>query len=263
MLNRDRLIVALDVPNAAKARQVVQSIGDAATTYKVGKQLFTAEGPQIVSDLVSSGRKVFLDLKFHDIPNTVAGAVRAAAELGVSMLTVHASGGGAMLKAAAQAAAESPAKPMILAVTVLTSLSDDDLIHLGIAGRVIDHVVRLAALARDAGCRGVVASALEAHELRRELGSDFTIVTPGIRPSGPTSPMGGPHLPSVGKFGETGNTRRDDQARILTPKEAIAAGASYLVVGRPILDAADPSRAANEIVREIEEAELAAATVRP
>jgi len=251
MLNRDRLIVALDVPSASKARQVVQSIGEAATTYKVGKQLFTAEGPQIVRDLVSSGRKVFLDLKFHDIPNTVAGAVRAAAELGVSMLTVHALGGGAMLKAATQAAAQTPAKPMVLAVTVLTSLSDTDLVELGFASRVIDHVVRLAALARDAGCGGVVASALEAHQLRRELGSNFSIVTPGIR-------MGGPSLPSVGKGG-----LRDDQARVLTPKEAIAAGADYLVVGRPILEAAEPARAANEIVREIEEAELAAATVRP
>ena len=260
MLNRDRLIVALDVPTASKARQVVQSIGEAATTYKVGKQLFTAEGPQIVRDLVASGRKVFLDLKFHDIPNTVAGAVRAAAELGVSMLTVHASGGGAMLKAAAQAAAQSSTKPMVLAVTVLTSLSDVDLMQLGIATKVIDHVVRLAALARDAGCGGVVASALEALELRRELGNDLTIVTPGIRPSGRDS-QGGPQLPSVGKCGD--QVSRDDQARVLTPKEAIAAGANYLVVGRPILEAADPSRAANEIVREIEEAELAAATVRP
>src|SRR5499427_9603441 len=172
MLTRDRLIVALDVPSASKARQVVQSIGEAATTYKVGKQLFTAEGPHLVRELVSSGRKVFLDLKFHDIPNTVAGAVRAAADLGVSMLTVHASGGGAMLKAAAQAAEQSAAKPMVLGVTVLTSLSDADLMDLGIAGQVIDHVVRLAALARDAGCHGVVASALEAHQLRKKLGSD-------------------------------------------------------------------------------------------
>src|SRR5215469_6920249 len=261
MLSRDRLIVALDVPSAAKARQVVKSIGDAATTYKVGKQLFTAEGPEIVRDLVSSGRKVFLDLKFHDIPNTVAAAVHAASELGVSMLTVHASGGGTMLKAAAQAAAESATKPMVLAVTVLTSLSDADLIYLGIAGRVIDHVVRLAALARDAGCDGVVASALEAHQLRRELGSEFKIVTPGIRPGGPSLPMGGPHLPSVSKRRDT--ACRDDQVRVLTPQEAIAAGANYLVVGRPILDAPDPARAANEIVREIEDAELAAATVRP
>ena len=242
MLNRDRLIVALDVASAREARQVVQTIGDAATTYKVGKQLFTAEGPQIVRDLVSSGRKVFLDLKFHDIPNTVAAAVTEAAKLGVSMLTVHASGGGGMLRAAAQAAVQSSAKPMVLAVTVLTSLSDADMMQLGIAGQVIHHVVRLAVLARDAECGGVVASALEARELRREFGSEFNIVTPGVRPAG---------------------TATGDQARVLTPKEAIAAGANYLVVGRPILQAADPSRAASEIVREIEEAELAVATVRP
>jgi orotidine-5'-phosphate decarboxylase len=242
MLNRDRLIVALDVPSASQARQVVQSIGEAATNYKVGKQLFTVEGPQIVRDLVSSGRKVFLDLKFHDIPNTVAGAVRGAAELGVSMLTVHASGGAAMLRAAAEAAAQSPANPMVLAVTVLTSLSEADLVELGIAGPVVDHVVRLAVLAQGAGCGGVVASALEAHELRRQLGNTFTIVTPGVRPSGSAA---------------------GDQARVLTPQEAIAAGANYIVVGRPILEAPDRSRAANEIVREIAEAELAAATDRP
>src|SRR5665811_88280 len=123
MLNRDRLIVALDVSSAAQARQIVKSIGESASTYKIGKQLFTAEGPQVVRDLVSSGRKVFLDLKFHDIPNTVAAAVRAAAELGVSMMTIHASGGSKMLRAAAEAAAQSQAKPTILAVTVLTSLS--------------------------------------------------------------------------------------------------------------------------------------------
>jgi orotidine-5'-phosphate decarboxylase len=242
MLNRDRLIVALDVSSATQASQIVQSIGESAKTYKVGKELFTAEGPQIVRDLVCSDRKVFLDLKFHDIPNTVAAAVRAASELGVSMLTVHASGGGGMLRAAAKAAAQTPARPMVLAVTVLTSLSDADMIELGIAAKTIDHVVRLAALARDAGCAGVVASALEAHELRRQLGSDFKIVTPGVRPGG---------------------TAAGDQARVLSPKEAIAAGANYLVVGRPILEAADPSRAANEIVREIAEAELAVATVRP
>jgi orotidine-5'-phosphate decarboxylase len=143
---------------------------------------------------------------------------------------------------------------MVLAVTVLTSLSDADLIELGIAGQVIEHVVRLAALARDAGCGGVVASALEAHELRRELSGDFIIVTPGIR-------MGGPHLPAAGNF--RGTARRDDQARVLSPKEAIAAGANYLVVGRPILEAPDPAHAAHEILREIEEAELAIPTVRP
>jgi orotidine-5'-phosphate decarboxylase len=232
MLNRDRLIVALDVPSAIQARQIVQSIGESATTYKVGKQLFTVEGPQIVRDLVSSGRKVFLDLKFHDIPNTVAAAVRAAADLRVSMLTVHGSGGAKMLKAAAEAAAQSPAKPMVLAVTVLTSLADEDLVELGIAGQVIDHVIRLGSLAREAECGGLVASALEARELRRHLGDDFAIVTPGVRPAGSAA---------------------GDQARVLTPREAIAAGATYLVVGRPILEAANPAQAAEAIVSEIGE----------
>ena len=233
MLNRDRLIVALDVSSAAQARQIVQSIGESASTYKVGKQLFTAEGPQIVRDLVASGRKVFLDLKFHDIPNTVAGAVGEAAKLGVTMLTVHASGGSKMLKAAAEAAAQSASKPMVLAVTVLTSLSDADLSELGVAGSVATQVLRLGAIARNAGCGGLVASALEARELRLELGNDFAIVTPGVRPAG---------------------TAVGDQARVLTPAEAIAAGATYLVVGRPILAAPDQSDAAGRIVQEIESA---------
>ena len=233
MLNRDRLIVALDVSSATQARQIVQSIGESASTYKIGKQLFTAEGPQIVRDLVSSGRKVFLDLKFHDIPNTVAGAVGEAAKLGVSMLTVHASGGSKMLKAAAEAAAQSASKPMVLAVTVLTSLSDADLAEIGFQGNVMTQVLTLGSLARTAGCGGLVASALEARELRRELGDDFAIVTPGVRPAG---------------------TAAGDQARVLTPKEAIAAGATYLVVGRPILEAADPAQAAAAIVSEIGEA---------
>ena len=233
MLNRDRLIVALDVPSATQAQQIVQSIGESANTYKVGKQLFTVEGPQIVLDLVSSGRKVFLDLKFHDIPNTVAASVGEAAKLGVTMLTVHASGGSKMLKAAAEAAAQSPAQPVVLAVTVLTSLSDADLAELGISGSVQTQVLRLGSLARAAGCGGLVASAKEAAELRRELGQDFAIVTPGVRPSG---------------------TAAGDQARVLTPKEAIAAGATYLVVGRPILEAASPAQAAAAIVSEIGEA---------
>ena len=233
MLNRDRLIVALDVSSAAQARQIVQSIGESASTYKIGKQLFTAEGSQIVRDLVASGRKVFLDLKFHDIPNTVAAAVKQAAELRVSMLTVHASGGSKMLKAAAEAAAQSATKPMVLAVTVLTSLSDADLAEIGVSGHIQTQVLRLGSLARAAGCGGVVASGQETRELRRELGQDFAIVTPGVRPTG---------------------TAAGDQARVLTPKDAIAAGATYLVVGRPILEAPDPSQAAAEIVSEIGEA---------
>ena len=242
MLNRDRLIVALDVSSAAEARRIVQSVGESASTYKIGKQLFTAEGPQIVRDLLASGRKVFLDLKFHDIPSTVAAAVREAARMDVSMLTVHASGGSKMLQAAAEAAAQSSAKPIVLAVTVLTSLSDADLAEIGVSGHVQTQVLRLGSLALKAGCGGLVASALEARELRRQLGPDFPIVTPGIR-------MGGPPLPAVAKGGL--GTRSDDQARVLTPREAIAAGATHLVVGRPVLQATSPGHAADDIVQEI------------
>jgi orotidine-5'-phosphate decarboxylase len=230
MLNRDRLIVALDVPSAEKARQVVQSIGESASFYKVGKQLFTAEGPQVVRDLVASGRKVFLDLKFHDIPNTVAGAVAEAAKLGVTMVNVHASGGRKMLKAAVDAAAQSESKPLLLAVTVLTSLSDEDLPEIGVTGSAQEQVLRLAKLALSAGCGGLVASAREARELRSRFGSDFAIVTPGVRPAGAV----------IG-----------DQSRVLSPKEAVAAGATHLVVGRPILEAPNPAGAAEEIVREM------------
>jgi len=227
---RDRLIVALDVPNAAEARRLAGQIGEAAGFFKVGKQLFTAEGPQIVRDLVASGRRVFLDLKFHDIPNTVAGAVTSAVELGVSMLTVHASGGSRMLRAAVEAAGTGP---MVLAVTVLTSLGDADLSEIGVAGRPRDLVLRLAGLARTSGCTGIVASPNEAAEIRGELGTGFAIVTPGIRPAG----------------SQTG-----DQARIATPAEAIRAGATHLVVGRPITGVPDPAAAARSVLAEIDAA---------
>jgi len=151
---RDRLIVALDVTSAAEAQKLVTSIGDNAAIYKIGKQLFTSEGPGLVRDLVSSGRRVFLDLKYHDIPNTVASAVRAAAELNVHMLTVHASGGGKMLRAAAEAAAGSSATPLVLAVTVLTSIADEDLAEIGVSDKAQDQVVRLAKLAQQAGVGG-------------------------------------------------------------------------------------------------------------
>jgi orotidine-5'-phosphate decarboxylase len=233
MLTKDRLIVALDVPSATQARQLLQSIGDSASTFKIGKQLFTAEGPDLVRDLIASGKKVFLDLKYHDIPNTVGAAVRSAAELRVSMLTVHASGGSKMLKAAAEAAAQSSAKPTVLAVTVLTSLSDADIQEIGVAGTVLSQVLRLGALARSAGCGGLVASAKESAELRRELGEGFAIVTPGVRPAGSAA---------------------GDQARVVTPADAIAAGASHLVVGRPIIEAADPAKAAADILAQIEAA---------
>jgi orotidine-5'-phosphate decarboxylase len=230
MLARDRLIVALDVPGATQARQLIQDLGETVTTYKIGKQLFTAEGPQFVREVVASGRKVFLDLKFHDIPNTVAAAMRSAAELGVSMLTVHASGGNKMLRAATEAAAQSPAKPLVLAVTVLTSLSEADLQEIGVSGTVLSQVLRLGALARAAGCEGLVASAHEARELRRELGEGFAIVTPGVRPAGMAA---------------------GDQARIVTPRDAILGGASHIVVGRPILEAPIPADAARQILSEM------------
>ncbi len=232
MLNgRDRLIVALDTPNVEKTRVLVQKLGDSVGFYKVGKELFTAVGPSIVAELVASGKKVFLDLKFHDIPNTVAGAVRSAASLGVSLLTVHASGGSKMLRAAAEAAAQSETRPTVLAVTVLTSLAAADLEEIGVAGGVEAQVLRLATLALDAGCGGIVASAQEASSLRRALGTTFTLVTPGIRPAGSVAA---------------------DQARVVTPEAAIRAGADYLVVGRPISAADDPAESARTILRQIE-----------
>jgi orotidine-5'-phosphate decarboxylase len=227
---RERLIVALDVSSAHAAHEIVAALGDSVRTFKVGKQLFTAEGPQIVRDLLASQRKVFLDLKYHDIPNTVAAAVREAAKLRVSMVTVHASGGGAMLRAAVQAARDAGSELKVLAVTVLTSLTDSDLEKMGIRGRVIDEVMRLGAMALANGCHGLVASALEAPELRSELGNDFLIVTPGVRPPG---------------------SGHGDQARVVTPAEAIAAGASYIVVGRPITEAADPAAEARAILGQI------------
>jgi orotidine-5'-phosphate decarboxylase len=227
---RDRLIVALDVSQAAEAQRIVAALGESISTYKVGKQLFTAAGPAVVRELVGAGRKVFLDLKFHDIPSTVAAAVRAASELEVTMLTVHASGGSRMLKAAVEAAGEAKRSPLVLAVTVLTSFSDADLKEVGVPGPARGQVLRLASLAQRAGCGGVVASAREAQVLRRTLGASLTIVTPGVRPAG------GP---------------KDDQARVATPSEAIAAGADYIVVGRPITGAPDPAAAARAILEEI------------
>lgn len=227
---REHLIVALDVSSAAAAQKIVAAVGESAFFYKVGKQLFTAEGPAIVRDLVASGRRVFLDLKFHDIPNTVAAAVAEAAKLKVSMLTVHASGGSRMLQAASQAAAASAAKPLVLGVTVLTSFREADVEEVGFSGRVVDNVLRLAALARANGCGGIVTSAREAGEVRRELGAGFAIVTPGVRPAG----------------SEVG-----DQARVVTPAQAIAAGATHIVVGRPITAAPDPAAATRAIIEEM------------
>src|SRR5271169_4570588 len=226
---RQRLIVALDVSTAAAAQKIVAAVGDSALTYKVGMQLYTAEGPQVVRDLVASGRHVFLDLKYHDIPNTVGAAVSEAAKLGVSMLTVHASGSGKMLSSAVEAAKTRP-ELMVLAVTVLTSMDGNDLEKIGTQGTVEDSVVRLATIALANGCQGVVASAREASTLRAEHGDKFAIVTPGVRPAG----------------GDVG-----DQVRVVTPAEAIASGASHIVVGRPITEAADPAAEARAILGQI------------
>ncbi len=227
---RQRLIVALDVSSTVAARKIVAAVGESAFIYKVGMQLYTAEGPSVVRELVSSGRRVFLDLKYHDIPNTVACAVREAVQLGVSMLTVHAAGGGKMLQAACETAANQPPGPLVLAVTVLTSLDDGDLSKMGVRGNVVDQVLRLGALALSHGCKGLVSSAHEASALREELGQDFVIVTPGVRPAG---------------------TGRGDQVRVVTPAEAIASGASHIVVGRPITDAADPAAEARAILGQL------------
>jgi orotidine-5'-phosphate decarboxylase len=201
-------------------------VGDAAVFYKVGKQLFTAEGPQVVRELTAAGKKVFLDLKYHDIPTSVAGAVGEAAKLAADMVTVHASGGGKMLRAAVEAAKARPGMA-VLAVTVLTSFDDDDLDKIGVRGRVLDQVMRLAAIALTDGCQGLVASAREARQLRAEFGNEFLLVTPGVRPTG--APAG-------------------DQTRVVTPAEAFAAGASHIVVGRPITEASDPAAAVRGIM---------------
>jgi len=227
---KDRLIVALDVPTTVDAQEIVYELGDSVCFYKVGLQLFTAEGPKIVSELVNSGRKVLLDLKLHDIPNTVAGAVKAASELGAHMLTVHAFGGTRMLTEAVRASKAGAQGPMILAVTVLTSSSPADLEESGVQASVSEQVHHLAKLAQAAGCGGVVASPREAENLRAALGPEIAIVTPGIRPAGSDA---------------------GDQSRIATPTAAIRAGASHLVVGRPILAANNRNQAAQVILEEI------------
>ncbi len=228
---RQKLIVALDVSTAAAAQEIVAAVGDSALTYKVGMQIYTAEGPQVVRDLVASGRRIFLELKYHDIHNTVASAVHEAARLVVSMLTVHASGSAKMLKAAADAARAVNPDLVILAVTVLTSMGEDDLEKIGMKGSIQEEVLRLAGLALNNGCKGIVSSARETAALRKEYGHNFAIVTPGVRMAG---------------------TGHADQVRVVTPAEAIAAGASHIVVGRPITEAADPADAARKILKQIE-----------
>ena len=233
----DQLLVALDVDDGRRALALADNLAGVAGGFKIGNRLFTAEGPAIVRALVERRHRVFLDLKYHDIPNTVATAVAEATTLGVWMLDVHASGGTRMMRAAGDAARETAARqkmpaPVVIGVTVLTSLNTEALAETGVASAVIDQVLKLARLAQTSGLDGVVASPQETALIRQQCGSSFAIVTPGIR-------------------GGASASARDDQERTMTPADAIRAGASYLVVGRPIIGAADPRAAAERIAEEI------------
>jgi orotidine-5'-phosphate decarboxylase len=233
---RDRLIVALDVETVAEAERLMDRLQGLVTRFKIGSQLFTAAGPAAVESVHKRGAEVFLDLKFHDIPNTVAGAAREAARMGVLMFNVHASGGRAMMAAAAEGASTAAKelggrRPIVLAVTVLTSLTRGALSReLGVAASVESHVLHLAALAAEAGLDGCVASPNEIRALRTSRGSAWVLVTPGVRPTGSAA---------------------GDQARIATPRAAVQAGAHYLVVGRPITAAPDPTAAAGAILEQM------------
>jgi orotidine-5'-phosphate decarboxylase len=234
----ERLIVALDVPSSQTALDLAGRLRGHVGLFKVGLELFSAEGPALVRALTAEGARIFLDLKLHDIPNTVRGAARAAARLGVTMATVHASGGLRMMQAAAQGAREGSAGgrvPLVLGVTALTSLTSEDLGQIGWSDSSEDVVLRLAGLARSAGLDGVVASPQEACAIRKNLGPGFLIVTPGIRPV---------------------TASQEDQARAATPRAALDSGADYLVVGRPITQASDPASAADAIVEEMRLARL-------
>ena len=229
-----KLIVALDFDRLAPALRLARKVAPFADMFKVGGQLFTAEGPRAVRALARLGTGIFLDLKFHDIPNTVAGAVQVAASLpGVRLINVHATGGLAMMRAAARALAGRRTRPKLLAVTILTSLDSAALRRIGLAGPSEPRVVKLAKLAQEAGLDGVVASAHEIQSIRRACGQNFLIVVPGIRPNRPAA------------------SRRDDQSRTATPAEAARAGADFIVVGRPITAAPDPVAAARAIAQEL------------
>jgi orotidine-5'-phosphate decarboxylase len=235
---RSSLIVALDFDSLASALKFAKHVADLVGMFKIGSQLFTAAGPAAVKEVAALGPGVFLDLKFHDIPNTVAGAVLSCAAMtGVQLVNVHALGGSAMLQAATQAiSAGQPLgadRPRLLAVTILTSMDPKAIREVGIAGPPKDRVVKLAKLAKQSGVDGVVASVQEARAIRKACGRDFLIVTPGVRPK------------------QEAPRKGDDQARTATPTEAIRAGADFLVVGRPILAAEDPRAAAQAIVDEI------------
>ena len=227
---RSPIVVALDFDTAQEALALAQKLSPDNCRVKVGKTLFTREGPDVVRALQDKGFEVFLDLKFHDIPHTVAGAVRAAAELGVWMVNVHASGGAAMLDAARDAANSVARPPLLVAVTVLTSMDEDTLRATGVHGGIAAQVERLASLARDHGADGVVCSVREVAALKAHLGQAFLAVTPGIRPQG---------------------TSQDDQNRSETPASALAQGSDYWVIGRPVTQAADPCRALQAILDEV------------
>lgn len=229
-MNDPKIIVALDYPEAAAALALAQRLDPSLCRLKVGKELFTLAGPQLVEALQQRGFEVFLDLKFHDIPNTTAQACKAAAGLGVWMVNVHAQGGRRMMEAAREALANLSHRPKLIAVTVLTSMSQADLLELSINVSPAEQVLRLAGLAQASGMDGVVCSAQEAAELRKKAGPDFCLVTPGIRPA---------------------DASADDQFRIMTPRAALEAGSSYLVIGRPITKAADPLVALQQISQDI------------
>ncbi|MDD5300911.1 MAG: orotidine-5'-phosphate decarboxylase [Gallionella sp.] len=225
-----KIIVALDYPSAAPALALADCLQPSLCRLKVGKELFTATGPALLEQLMRRGFEIFLDLKFHDIPNTTAQACKAAASLGVWMANVHALGGRKMLEAAHEAVASSTQRPKLIAVTLLTSMAQQDLADIGIHATPAEMVLRLATLARDSGLDGVVCSAQEAALLREQCGRNFCLVTPGIRPA---------------------QASLDDQARVMTPLAALQAGSSYLVIGRPITQAADPLQALLDINKEI------------
>lgn len=230
MSNDSKIIVALDYPTAKQANEFIESIDTSLCKLKVGKELFTAEGPGFVEGLVDKGFDVFLDLKFHDIPNTVANACSVAAELGVWMVNVHALGGRKMMTAAREALANKQNRPLLIAVTILTSMGQEDINEIGLHDDPASNVMRLAALAEDSGLDGVVCSPKEVSLLRNQRGSDFKLVTPGIRPA---------------------DSDKGDQNRVMTPAEAITAGSSYLVIGRPITQSEDPVTALNTIGKEL------------
>ena len=245
-MNTNKLIVALDVDTAQQARELVATLRGIVGMFKIGSQLFTAAGPSLVREIISSGEGVFLDLKYHDIPNTVARAGVEATRLGVSIFNLHAAGGSEMMRRTTDAVAECAqaegfTRPLVIAVTVLTSANESTLTDIGFNAAPADLVARLALLAEASGMDGVVASPREVGIVRSAVGNkNFVVITPGIRPKG---------------------TDLGDQKRVTTPREAILAGANYIVVGRPIIEAADPAHAAREVIAEMESSAANSVTI--